>query len=201
MPCATIHLHLADRILSHWEERPRLAPFPVGEPALRDAFLHGTLAPDMGFVPGVDRFLSDLAHYIAPAELTRSLLRGARTPREEAFAWGWAGHVVGDVVLHPMVGRAVGERLLGDRSGFIPRLPRDRTDQILLRGDVDLGSPVAGGPALVDRPLGRGGVGLLLGLLALGPIHVLDGGEELVEIPEEILDVPILTVRHGIRPP
>lgn len=116
MPCATVHLHLADRILARWDERPSAAPFPVHEPRLRDAFLHGSLAPDMGFVPGVDRFVSELAHYSAPAGLGRRLLERAHTPRERAFAWGWIGHVVGDVVLHPLVGRAMGERLHGDRD-------------------------------------------------------------------------------------
>jgi hypothetical protein len=70
----------------------------------------------MGFVPGIDRFVSELAHYVDPADLTRSLFRQARTPDEQAFAWGWASHVLGDVFLHPGVGRAVGERLHGDRK-------------------------------------------------------------------------------------
>ncbi len=116
MPCAATHLHLADRILSHWEGSPERAPFPPGHRELREAFVHGVIAPDMGFVPGVDRFVSDLAHYSSPADLTRRLVDGARGMRQEAFAWGWASHVIGDVVLHPMVGCAVGERLYGDRE-------------------------------------------------------------------------------------
>jgi len=116
MPCATVHLHLADRILDHWESRPGRAPFPASHPGFRSAFLHGSLAPDMGFVPGVDRFVSELAHYHAPADLTRGLFRRVRTPEAQAFAWGWASHVIGDVILHPMVGRAVGERIHGDRE-------------------------------------------------------------------------------------
>ena len=116
MPCAVTHLFLADRILGHWSDVPDRAPFPVENPELRDAFLHGTMAPDMGFVPGVDRFVSELAHYVQPGELTKNLFREARSGREEAFAWGWASHVLGDVALHPLVGRAVGERLHGDRG-------------------------------------------------------------------------------------
>jgi hypothetical protein len=116
MPCATVHLHLSDRILARWRADPGSAPFAASDPSLRRAFLHGAMAPDMGFVPGVDRFVSELAHYVDPAGLTRSLFRQARTLDEHAFAWGWASHVLGDVFLHPRVGRAVGERLHGDRE-------------------------------------------------------------------------------------
>jgi hypothetical protein len=116
MPCATVHLHLSDRILARWKADPGSAPFAVSDPSLRRAFLHGAMAPDMGFVPGVDRFVSELAHYVDPAGLTRSLFRQARTPDEQAFAWGWASHVLGDVFLHPRVGKAVGERIHGDRE-------------------------------------------------------------------------------------
>ena len=116
MPCATIHLLLADRVLDDWSRWPSAPPLDISRPSIRVAFVHGALAPDMGFVPGVDRFVSELAHYIRPAALTRALMDLAETPREEAFAWGWATHVLGDVQIHPIVGRAVGERLYGDRE-------------------------------------------------------------------------------------
>ncbi len=116
MPCATIHLVLADRVLDDWRRNPRAAPFDVTRPELREAFVHGALAPDMGFVPGVDRFVSELAHYLRPADLTRALGELASTTVDEAFSWGWVTHVLGDVELHPLVGRAVGERLYGDRE-------------------------------------------------------------------------------------
>ncbi|TVP53474.1 MAG: hypothetical protein EA351_15360 [Gemmatimonadales bacterium] len=122
MPCATTHLHLADRVLSEWRRHPDRSPLRLtlggvnGSDPVRLAFLHGSLAPDMGFVPGTHRLISELAHYVTPVTLTRALLVEARTPEEVAFAWGWASHVLGDVVLHPLVGRAVGERVRGDRS-------------------------------------------------------------------------------------
>jgi hypothetical protein len=116
MPCATIHLHLADRVLEEWKASPALAPFDPREPGTADAFLHGSLAPDMGFVPGLDRFLSELSHYHSTGELTRRLVSSASTAKEAAFAWGWVAHLLGDVALHPEVGRACGEYVSGDRE-------------------------------------------------------------------------------------
>ncbi len=116
MPCATIHMLTAGRILSFWEEETELAPFPVRRPALRRAFLLGAMGPDMGFIPGVDRFVSELAHYVRTGDLTRALLREARDVEQEAFAWGWAAHHQTDVEIHPLVGRACGEHLHGDRD-------------------------------------------------------------------------------------
>lgn len=116
MPCATIHMLTAGSVLRSWSERPDRAPFPVERSSLRRAFLLGAMGPDMGFVPGVDRFVSELAHYVDSADLTRRLLGEATHPAEAAFAWGWATHHVTDVEIHPLVGRACGERLLGDRT-------------------------------------------------------------------------------------
>lgn len=116
MPCATIHLLIADRLVEGWRIGSVPSPIDVGRRDIRRAFLHGSLAPDMGFLPGVDRLVSELAHYVRPVELTRALLSQARNPVDEAFAWGWAAHVLGDVWIHPVVGRAVGERLHGDRD-------------------------------------------------------------------------------------
>jgi hypothetical protein len=116
MPCATVHMELSRRILRGWRDDPSTAPVPVEDPRVEEAFLHGAMGPDMGFIPGAERLVSELAHYLRPGDLARSLLRGAASPLEEAFAWGWASHVLGDVELHPVVGRAVGEFLYGDRD-------------------------------------------------------------------------------------
>ncbi len=116
MPCATIHLVLADCVLEDWRRDPGPSPFDVTRRELREAFLHGALAPDMGFIPGTDRFVSELAHYLRPAKLTRALGEAAAGAVDEAFSWGWVTHVLGDVEIHPIVGRAVGERLYGDRA-------------------------------------------------------------------------------------
>ncbi len=116
MPCATIHLLIADGLLEDWTGSPGRAPIEATSPEARAAFYHGSLAPDMGFIPGVERFVSELAHYVRPFELTRTLIEGAEGTVDRAFAWGWASHVIGDVEIHPIVGRAVGERLYGDRD-------------------------------------------------------------------------------------
>lgn len=116
MPCATIHLLLADRVLEDWRATPGEAPVELDRPEIQAAFLHGCLAPDMGFLPGADRFVSELAHYVRPAALTHALGSLASNAIEAAFAWGWATHVLGDIEIHPIVGRAVGDRLYGDRD-------------------------------------------------------------------------------------
>ena len=106
---------VAGRVLRQWKATPGRAPIQVERPAVRDGFLHGALAPDMGFVPGNRRLVSEAAHYLRPGDLTRALLAAAGSDEEEAFAWGWASHLLADVEIHPLVGRAVGERLYGDR--------------------------------------------------------------------------------------
>lgn len=115
MPCATIHLRLAGTTWNAWERGNLPRPFGLSE-ATRFAFLHGSLAPDLGFVPGVERIVSELVHYLRPADMSRALLDGAGNEEEGAFAWGWVTHVLGDVLLHPKVGCAVGEELYSDRS-------------------------------------------------------------------------------------
>ncbi len=114
MPCATVHLLVARETLKVWEGA-KTRPFELTS-GTRAAFIHGSLAPDVGFIPGVDRFVSELAHYHRPADLCRALLNLSATEEDVAFSWGWLAHVLGDVALHPMVGRAVGEQVHGDRS-------------------------------------------------------------------------------------
>ena len=157
MPCATVHMLLAREVMDAWDDDPRRAPVHLDRPGVRNAFLHGTMAPDLGFVPGTERLLSEAAHYLRPADLTRELLARSRSEAEEAFAWGWAAHVVGDVRIHPLVGRAVGERLFGDRDRRVDAAFDVEThvslevglDVALLRGEQDVPAP-AGGTYLTD---------------------------------------------------
>ena len=116
MPCATVHMAVAGRVLGMWRDTPARAPVSLSRPGVEEAFLHGAMAPDMGFIPGTHRLVSELAHYVRPGDLARALLRTAGSAQEEAFAWGWASHLAADVAIHPLVGYAVGERLFGDRS-------------------------------------------------------------------------------------
>jgi hypothetical protein len=115
MPCATIHMLLSGRTLAAWRATPESAPFPLDERTER-AFLHGSMAPDQGFVLAVDRFISELAHYHRPADVARALLAEADSAEDRAFTWGWVTHILGDVAIHPLIGQACGELLTGDRS-------------------------------------------------------------------------------------
>lgn len=138
MPCATIHLLLADRVLDDWRRAPASAPLDLTRSEIRAAFLHGALAPDMGFIPGVERFVSELAHYVRPAALTRALKDLAETAMDDAFAWGWATHVLGDIEILPIVGRAVGERLYGDRERRV-----DAQEDIATHASTEVGLDIA----------------------------------------------------------
>lgn len=152
MPCATIHLLLAGRMLDDWRAHPGRAPFPASRPEAARAFLHGALAPDMGFVPGTDRLVSEAAHYLAPADLSRGLIASAGTIEEIAFAWGWATHVVGDVEIHPLVGRAVGEALHGDPARRVDAL-EDVATHVSLEVGLDI-TFFASDPSIPRPPSG-----------------------------------------------
>ncbi len=153
MPCASVHLLLAGRVLDAWTRAPSTAPFRVGTSEIRRAFLSGALAPDAGFVPGTDRGLSELAHYVRPGDLARAILGHARTQEERAFALGWATHVLADVELHPLVGRAVGERRFGDRNHRVNTADDEATHMSLEVG-LDLCVLHAEGSRLPEAPAG-----------------------------------------------
>ncbi len=118
MPSVTVHVHLARRVLEALERRPRIAPFDASRPELVNAFLQGSFGPDLGYMPGGHRPLSDLAHCLYSGDLTRALLERSQTPEARAFSWGWVTHVLADVFIHPIVGCAVGELVYGSPSHF-----------------------------------------------------------------------------------
>jgi hypothetical protein len=74
------------------------------------------MGPDVGYFPGGDRFLSDLTHYVRTGQLACELVQQARSEVEAAFAWGWVTHILGDVLIHPLLNQAAGERLRGNRG-------------------------------------------------------------------------------------
>lgn len=119
MPGVTLHFVLADRVLSAWRTHGWAPPFDLDDPVALNAFYHGAVGPDLGYFPGGERFLSDLAHCVRTGELTRALLAAARTVRERAFAWGWLTHYLADEAIHPIIGRGVGELLTGCRDRFV----------------------------------------------------------------------------------
>lgn len=106
MPGIAVHTLLGERLLDHWIHHPTEAPFPAGVSCLRNAFLAGCMGPDMGYFPGADSFISDLAHYLRTSDLIRQLLHRASTPRERAYAWGWFCHALADVLIHPLINKA-----------------------------------------------------------------------------------------------
>jgi hypothetical protein len=124
MPGITLHVLLAKRVLYRWrsagaETASTAAPFDVDSPRDCNAFLHGALGPDFGYMPGGHRLLSELAHRVRTGELTSQLIRSARTSLERAFAWGWLTHVLADRQIHPIIGLAVGELTHGCRRTFV----------------------------------------------------------------------------------
>jgi hypothetical protein len=119
MPGVVLHLVLAEQVLEAWKKAPASAPFDPTDPSLVAAFRHGALGPDLGYFPGGPRFVSEMAHQVQSADLTRTLVNLARTPLERAFAWGWVTHVVADCDIHPLIGRGVGALLLGDANTFV----------------------------------------------------------------------------------
>lgn len=100
MPQPTFHLLLAHEVLARWNGT---APFATHTPANRNAFLHGAIGPDMGFFPGANRLISELAHTDRAGDLTSGLAQHARNETELAFAYGWATHIVADAVFHPHI--------------------------------------------------------------------------------------------------
>ncbi|MCA9737128.1 MAG: zinc dependent phospholipase C family protein [Gemmatimonadetes bacterium] len=120
MPSLTLHLVFADLALSAAQEasEPTLRGI-ASAPELRSAFRQGAWGPDLGYFPGGERFLSDLAHCVHTGSLNRALYRQAQSERERAFALGWLTHVLADRLVHPAVGRACGELLYGAPDVFV----------------------------------------------------------------------------------
>ncbi|MDT8340104.1 MAG: zinc dependent phospholipase C family protein [Longimicrobiales bacterium] len=136
MPSVTLHLHLAEQLLTHWRRRPGDAPFPVRDPACANALRVGAMGPDMGFLPGGFAPLSDLAHCVRPGTLAGRVLDRARTPRQRAFAWGWVTHLLADLFVHPLVGCAVGEVVHGTPHRFVSG-DRDPVNHMRVEGGLD----------------------------------------------------------------
>ncbi|HUP50984.1 MAG TPA: zinc dependent phospholipase C family protein [Longimicrobiales bacterium] len=118
MPGIALHFVLAERALAQWQISG-YAPCDPADPDVVNAFYHGAVGPDLGYLPGGHRPLSELAHSVRSGQLTRCLIETARTPIERAFAWGWLTHVLGDREIHPWVGRGVGELRTGCRYTFV----------------------------------------------------------------------------------
>lgn len=115
MPNVLVHTLFAERTLEHWRET-RAAPFNAADQRCRDAFVHGALGPDIGYFPGGDAILSELAHRLRTGSMASRLLASARTGIEIAFAWGWVTHMLADVRLHPFVNEAAASAAGAERA-------------------------------------------------------------------------------------
>lgn len=102
MPQPALHLLLARQTLDRWRDRA-FAPFDLGDSASINAFLHGSLAPDMGNFPGGSTALAHAVHTRRTGEMQRALFRSAITGPERAFAYGWLTHVIADALIHPLI--------------------------------------------------------------------------------------------------
>lgn len=137
MPAVNVHMALADRVLTAWRDGVAPPVFDVDDPVLRNAFYNGAFGPDLGYFPGGERVLSELSHGVAPATLLRNLVAGVTTEAERAFAFGWATHVLGDQLIHPLIGFGVGEALTGRRDLFVS----GKADQVThIRVEIGLDS-------------------------------------------------------------
>lgn len=81
------------------------------------AFLFGSLAPDLGYWPGIEHFWSDLAHYIGSVTLVRRMLELSDTAAWQAFSLGWLLHIYLDIYGHSVINRIAAERY-GDKTSF-----------------------------------------------------------------------------------
>lgn len=102
MPQPALHLLLARQTLERWRGLAS-PPFDLDDPASVNAFLHGSLAPDMGNFPGGTTTLAHLVHTQRTGEVQRRLFRSASTEPERAFAHGWLTHVIADALIHPII--------------------------------------------------------------------------------------------------
>ncbi|MFC1759239.1 zinc dependent phospholipase C family protein [Planctomycetota bacterium] len=124
-----------EEIQSKWD-RGGDAPLNFKDESISNAFRTGAIAPDAGYMSLRCRWLSDLAHYVSTADLMRCLLQSASSDIELAFALGWASHVVGDAIIHPLINRLVG-RIVCDADLEVP-YAEDPSSHIRVELGLDL---------------------------------------------------------------
>jgi Zinc dependent phospholipase C len=78
-------------------------------------FLFGSIFPDIGYFPGKDPLLSNLAHYVAASSLPKKIFESAATEDWKAFTLGWLLHVHTDIAGHPFINQQAAQ-LSGSRN-------------------------------------------------------------------------------------
>lgn len=101
MPQPALHLLLARQTLERWATGD--APFDIRSARAANAFLHGSLGPDMGNFPGGSTSLARQVHTVRTGDVQRALLARASSEHERAYALGWLSHIIADVLIHPLV--------------------------------------------------------------------------------------------------
>lgn len=110
MPAHWTHMRLAATLLA--ESEGWTPPEWADDPEVTNALFHGSLGPDMGYFPGADLLLGELAHYVRPGVLVREMVRRADSAVQQAYAWGWATRLIADVDAHL--------RVVNPRCGAMP---------------------------------------------------------------------------------
>ncbi len=113
-PCSAYSVLTHEAVIdAAWESHIRpllLKRFPNATPEeLKEAHAYvygGCLIQDMGYVPFSSKTFSDFTHYVRSGDFVMSLIQGAQTLDEYAFALGALAHYVSDHVGHPTVNRA-----------------------------------------------------------------------------------------------
>lgn len=109
MPQPALHLLLARQAIERWRGLAS-PPFDLDNGEAVNAFLHGSLAPDMGNFPGGSTALAHLVHTQRTGEVQRALFGMASTGPERAFAHGWLTHVIADALIHPLINEDAARR-------------------------------------------------------------------------------------------
>jgi len=95
MPGLFSHLHFAEQI-----QKSDLLDLLDHE---IDFYYFGAVYPDLGYYPGNDSFISDLAHYVGSHVIPEYLFTTAKNQSIKAFAAGWLTHIYLDIYGHPLV--------------------------------------------------------------------------------------------------
>lgn len=118
MPQPALHLLLARQALERWRASAS-TPFDVTSDEAVNAFLHGSLGPDMGNFPGGSTRLAHVVHTCRTGDLQRRLFQTAATDAERAYAAGWLSHILADVLIHPLVNDAAARIAINGTSGIV----------------------------------------------------------------------------------
>jgi len=93
----------------------KAAPLAFPEPGQRSdvvltSFAAGSVAPDLGFFPDGPASFSHRVHHESTGDFVDLMVAGADSPEDQAFARGWALHVLTDITIHPFINAEAAKR-------------------------------------------------------------------------------------------